>query len=98
MRWGGWEMRKLHQCLPRKTRPPPPTLPPQTRDGTSLVIDGATLESSLQYSNTPGLPRLLEHLSHLQVAEHGDVQPNGTNISITTGSQDALAKVRGRLS
>ena len=65
-----------------------------------LHLDGKDLEEALQYSPTPGLPRLVEQLREIQSKEHNldNVIVNGSgsstlyDLSVTVGSQDALTK------
>ncbi|MES1911658.1 MAG: hypothetical protein MHM6MM_004057 [Cercozoa sp. M6MM] len=62
------------------------------KDGTQLSLEGADLAEALQYSPTPGLPRLLRLLHTLQERFHG-ISSDDVAISVTTGSQDALWRV-----
>lgn len=61
-------------------------------DGTVLEISGAQqLSEALQYSPTPGLPRLVAHLRDLQLKEHNPPSAE-VRLCVTTGSADALGK------
>lgn len=72
---------------------------PSTGASTELVLDGNTLERVLQYGSTAGDPLLDEALNNLVSAVHGRTRHDGTpagdfEITVGTGSQDLLAKVR----
>eukprot|EP00949_MAST-11_sp_MAST-11-sp1_P003677 g3677.t1 len=59
----------------------------------SFDIAGDALDGALQYSGTLGIPSLRTHLQELQRREHGvDFESGDSDIYISTGSQDALAK------
>lgn len=64
----------------------------ELNDGTVLEVSGAEgLSEALQYSPTPGVPRLVAHLRDLQLREHKP--PSGeARLCVTTGSADALGK------
>ena len=66
-----------------------------TGETQTLTLEGAVLDQALQYSSTTGLPPLVAWLSTLQEREHAVTQgPNATHqVTVTTGSQDALARV-----
>lgn len=57
-----------------------------------LVLSGESLATALQYSPTPGLPRLVTWLHELQAREHRLPDAKGTRVCVTTGSQDGLTK------
>lgn len=57
-------------------------------DGTQLPIQPTS--DALQYSPTPGIPRLIDALTAITQAEHAP--PRDVSISVGTGSQDLLAK------
>jgi kynurenine/2-aminoadipate aminotransferase len=64
----------------------------------TLTLEGASLASALQYSGTPGYPALQVWLCKLQQRVHGVAcgapESNATHdVTVTTGSQDGLAKV-----
>lgn len=61
------------------------------KDETRLELTSDEITKCFQYSETPGLPRLLEHLRELQTVEH---KPKYAEWSIATssGSQDSLWK------
>lgn len=74
---------------------------PYSIDTMSLVLEGNELEEALQYSPTPGLPRLVWQLRDIQNREHhinnllasDDENTNALfDVSITIGSQDGLTK------
>ena len=64
----------------------------ETVEGQKIDLQGEQLVSALQYSATPGLPDLLDFLTQLQEREHGP-QASSHAVTVTTGSQDGLAKV-----
>lgn len=65
----------------------------EMKDGTTTKFTGSDLQSCLQYSATPGLPELVSQLTTIQNLEHCPVlREVPTSITVTTGSQDALAK------
>ncbi|OQR99619.1 hypothetical protein THRCLA_06440 [Thraustotheca clavata] len=61
------------------------------KSGKTMDINGAALESALQYSPTPGLPELVKTLTEMMEREHAP-PTMARMLSITTGSQDALYK------
>ena len=61
-------------------------------DGTALELSAEELSSALQYSDTPGMPALRAHLEALQIREHGRAAGDGWSVSVTTGSQEGIAK------
>jgi kynurenine/2-aminoadipate aminotransferase len=61
-------------------------------NGIEPVIRIKSLAPALQYSETAGLPDLLEILQQLQEAEHKPPRLNTSKIGVTTGSQDGLTK------
>lgn len=75
--------------------PNPVTFPIETmsfklKTGETLEVSPSETQSALQYSSTKGLPSLHKHLTALQNTIHSP--PNDTDIIVTNGSQDALAK------
>ena len=60
----------------------------------TLTIDGMDLAESLQYGPTDGLKALLEWLYGLQERVHGKKRGEGWKISVGSGSQDLIYKVR----
>ena len=69
---------------------------PHNGDETELHLSTEELGAALQYSPTPGLPRLVSHLRDLQTWEHGvDVGKaphHHYDVMVSVGSQDALTK------
>lgn len=61
----------------------------KVKSGPTLTLTSAELTEALQYSPTPGLPKLVQLLKDLQISEHKPVY-NDWDISITNGSQEAL--------
>lgn len=60
--------------------------------GENIELSQKELDEALQYSPTPGLPVLVSELQKLQRREHqADALPEW-QLSVTTGSQDALNK------
>ena len=60
-----------------------------------VTLDGTMLDEALQYSATPGLPRLVDGLTGLMTRYHGEnASAVGVDraLAVTTGSQDALTK------
>ncbi|EGC33234.1 hypothetical protein DICPUDRAFT_37021 [Dictyostelium purpureum] len=59
-----------------------------------LVIEGADLDEGLQYSATPGLPKLNQWLRKLQIRNHSLPEPNTQgkewDLIISNGSQESL--------
>jgi kynurenine/2-aminoadipate aminotransferase len=62
-----------------------------TDDGTELKPSSKDLEEALQYSQTAGLPELVNRLKRFQDLEHAPQRP--VDIIVTPGSQDGLAKL-----
>lgn len=60
----------------------------------SYIISGAALSQALQYSDTAGLPQLIDWLTGLQEVSHGRKKGEGWQLSIGSGSQDVIYKVR----
>ena len=69
------------------------------------VIEGQALSEALQYSATSGLPALLGHLETLRQHYHEPTDRLSLDMAslevpraavVTTGSQDALTKVRNQ--
>lgn len=54
-----------------------------------LTLSPEELQVALQYSPTPGLPKLLDQLKDLQKREHDDGE---YDLNVTVGSQDGLTK------
>jgi kynurenine/2-aminoadipate aminotransferase len=78
--------------MPNKEMFPFQRITAELKDGTSIeIVTPETVDEALQYSQTPGIPRLLRHLEDIQSREHGRSSET-TRICVTTGSQDALAK------
>ena len=69
---------------------------PRNGDETELHLNTEELGAALQYSPTPGLPKLVTHLRDLQTWEHGvDVGKSPHHhydVMVSVGSQDALTK------
>ena len=64
----------------------------------AITIDGASLDEALQYGPTAGMPRLITWLEGLQEYSHARSKTEGTwSLSVGTGSQDLLSKVRRHL-
>lgn len=69
------------------------------RDGTVIDVDQTLMNQGLQYSQTPGIPSLLEWISGLQSKVHNpptyknDRHVGKMECLITNGSQDGLCKV-----
>lgn len=62
---------------------------------TELIIKGDALAESLQYTATKGITSLVNWVDELQQIYHGRYSNNeGWGISVGTGSQDLLYKVR----
>ena len=63
-------------------------------NGCQLNLTPEELEVALQYSPTPGLPKLVALLMNMQLEEHNPPSCARSNmkVAISTGSQDALAK------
>ncbi|GAB5354133.1 hypothetical protein AAMO2058_000093600 [Amorphochlora amoebiformis] len=61
-------------------------------DGTCLALKSSEIQDAFQYSNTPGLPALLEFLTSLQSSEHDKKDNDEWSVCVTTGSQEALSK------
>ena len=61
-----------------------------TTDNKQFILEGAKLQSALQYLPTPGLPALVQWLKELQTQTHGPPCP--TDLVVTSGSQDGLCK------
>jgi len=60
-------------------------------DGTVIDLTPDELAEALQYSPTPGLPRLVDHLYRLQAREHNRSMQD-CSLIVTQGSQDALTR------
>ena len=69
---------------------------PHNGDETELHLSNEEIGAALQYSPTPGLPKLVSHLRDLQTWEHGvDVGKaphHHYDVMVSVGSQDALTK------
>jgi len=61
-------------------------------DGSVLSFTEGELKDALQYSNTPGLPALLEFLETLQAEEHKKPKTDEWSMCVQTGSQEGIAK------
>eukprot|EP01134_Creolimax_fragrantissima_P005789 CFRG5789T1 len=79
--------------MPNPASFPFKSLKAELNDGTSLNIDGADLEEALQYSPTPGLPKLVDFWTQLIQKEHSPSDAHAWGVGVTTGSQDGLAKI-----
>nr|GAT53559.1 TdiD protein [Mycena chlorophos] len=62
-----------------------------------ISLPSADLRAVLQYGLTACLPALVEWFSRLQRVVHGREKGEGWTLIIGNGSQDLLAKVRGRV-
>ena len=62
-----------------------------TSDGMQLALTPAELHDALQYTNTTGLPALMDCLVDLQRREHSPPYKEWS-IAVTNGSQDALTR------
>jgi tryptophan aminotransferase len=60
----------------------------------SISLSGKDLAAGLQYAPTGGLPRLLKWFIGLQALSHGRKSGEGWSLSIGSGSQDLIYKVR----
>ncbi|GJJ07751.1 hypothetical protein Clacol_001956 [Clathrus columnatus] len=60
----------------------------------SYTISDSALSQALQYSDTSGLPQLLNWLTGLQEKSHGRKVGEGWRVSVGSGSQDVLYKVK----
>lgn len=60
----------------------------------SVSLSGKDLSAGLQYGATGGLPRLAEWLMGLQERSHGRKSGEGWKLTIGTGSQDLIYKVK----
>lgn len=58
----------------------------------SYTISGAALSQGLQYSDTSGLPQLIDWLTGLQEVSHGRKKGEGWRLSVGSGSQDVIYK------
>ena len=69
---------------------------PHNGDETELHLSTEELGAALQYSPTPGLPKLVSHLRDLQTWEHsvdvGKAPHHHYDVMVSVGSQDALTK------
>ena len=68
--------------------------PLNPQDEVKLTIDGDKLAQGLQYGDTAGLKCLLDWIQGLQEFNHGRERNEGWRISIGSGSQDLIYKVR----
>jgi len=59
----------------------------------TLTLDQEDLAEGLQYSDTAGLPRVLEWLRGLQERQHGRPKGEGWDVAVGSGSQDLICKV-----
>eukprot|EP00466_Bigelowiella_natans_P014347 jgi/Bigna1/51736/estExt_Genewise1Plus.C_30056 len=57
-----------------------------------LSLTPTELKDALQYSNTPGLPSLLDFMTELQAREHKKEKTSEWSICVQTGSQEGIAK------
>jgi kynurenine/2-aminoadipate aminotransferase len=66
----------------------------RVRGGAEVSLSASEATAALQYSDTNGLPRLVQQLSELSRHFHGSAaaQAAEQSILVTTGSQDALTK------
>ena len=65
----------------------------QSGQNVTLTLDQEDLAEGLQYSDTAGLPRVLEWLRGLQKRQHGRRKGEGWDIAVGIGSQDLICKV-----
>lgn len=68
-----------------------PTDPSQEQ---SISLSGKDLSAGLQYGPTGGLPRLLKWFIGLQTLSHGRKSGEGWSLSMGSGSQDLIYKVK----
>jgi tryptophan aminotransferase len=59
-----------------------------------ISLSGKDLSVGLQYCATDGLPRLVEWFMGLQERSHGRKSGEGWRLTIGTGSQDLIYKVK----
>ena len=69
---------------------------PDATESVTLQVSGSDLTEALQYSATAGLPRLVKWVEELQQTVHrrGSGSDEGWRVSIASGSQDCIVKVR----
>ena len=68
--------------------------PTNPQEEVKLTLDGDDLALGLQYGDTAGLKPLLDWIGGLQEVSHGRKKNEGWRISIGSGSQDLIYKVR----
>jgi tryptophan aminotransferase len=68
--------------------------PSNPQEEVKLTLDGDDLAQGLQYGDTAGLKPLLDWIGGLQEVNHGRKMDEGWRISIGSGSQDLIYKVR----
>lgn len=80
-------------------RPNPETFPFECmsltlKGGKKLEIDSKELNDAMQYSPTPGMPKLVDTLISLQRHIHKppELADNNIALAVTTGSQEALSR------
>lgn len=78
--------------MPNPTTFPIAGLTVRLRGGREVEVEGAGLEQALQYSDTRGLPALVDALGRLQTHYHATPAQNEQSLLVSTGSQDALTK------
>lgn len=61
---------------------------------TNLTIEGQRLEDALQYGRTAGYQSLVDWLVGLQENAHGRKAGKDWSLSVGSGSQDLIYKVR----
>ncbi len=62
------------------------------KDGTQLKFTNEEVSTSLQYSQTDGLPKFIEWIKKHQRVAHNLDEKRNFSVIVTTGSQDALSK------
>ena len=68
--------------------------PSDPQEEVKLTLDGDDLALGLQYGDTAGLKSLLDWIGGLQEVSHGRKKNEGWRISMGSGSQDLIYKVR----
>ncbi|KNC78098.1 hypothetical protein SARC_09449 [Sphaeroforma arctica JP610] len=79
--------------MPNPTSFPFTSLEAELVDGTKITLKGSDLSETLQYSATPGLPRLVDLWTNIIEKEHTPSTAHAWGVGVTTGSQDGLAKI-----
>ena len=68
--------------------------PINSKEDTVLTIEGKELAQGLQYGPTAGAKQLISWIEGLQEFSHGRKKNEGWRVSVGTGSQDLIFKVR----